>query len=130
MLSVVPGQRVAQRFRSRGGQQSWLCRRSGGHRERMPARAAPRLIYVATEDWHFLSHCLAMARAARAAGFEGHVAANGTEAAATIRGGGFILHAVRFGPGRLSPLRTLRTLATLRPLYRRVDPATPPHVAL
>src|SRR5260370_38557006 len=118
MLSVVPGQRVAQRFRSRGGQQSWLCRRSGGHRERMPARAAPRLIYVATEDWHFLSHCLAMARAARAAGFEVHVATNVTEDAASIRGEGFILHAMRFGRGRLSPLRTLRPLSTVRQLSR------------
>jgi glycosyltransferase involved in cell wall biosynthesis len=94
------------------------------------ARAAPRLIYVATEDWYFLSHCLAMARAARAAGFEVHVAANVTEDAATIRGEGFILHAMRFGRGRLSPLRTLRTIATLRQLYRLVDPAIVHHVAM
>src|SRR5712671_8166688 len=94
------------------------------------ARAAPRLIYVATEDWYFLSHGLAMARAARAAGFEVHVAANVTENAATIRGEGFILHAVRFGRGRLSPLRTLRTIATLRHLYRLVDPAIVHHVAM
>src|SRR5499427_7047287 len=86
-------------------------------------RPAPRLMYVATEDWYFLSHCLTMARAARAAGFEVHVAANVTENAATIRGEGFILHPVRFGRGRLSPLRTLRTIATLRHLYRVVDPA-------
>jgi len=94
------------------------------------ARAAPRLIYVATEDWSFLSHGLAMARAARAAGFEVHVAANVTENAAAIRGEGFILHAVRFGRGRLSPLRTLRTIATLRQLYRVVDPAIVHHVAM
>jgi len=94
------------------------------------ARAAPRLIYVATEDWHFLSHCLAMARAARAAGFEVHVATNVTEDAASIRGEGFILHAMRFGRGRLSPLRTLRTISTLRQLYRLVDPAIVHHVAM
>jgi glycosyltransferase involved in cell wall biosynthesis len=94
------------------------------------ARAVPRIIYVATEDWSFLSHGLAMARAARAAGFEVHVAANVTEDAATIRGEGFILHAVRFGRGRLSPLRTLRTIATLRQLYRVVDPAIVHHVAM
>src|SRR5258708_21023474 len=94
------------------------------------ARAAPRLIYVATEDWHFLSHCLAMARAARAAGFEVHVATNVTEDAASIRGEGFILHAVRFGRGRLSPFRTLRTISTLRHLYRLLDPAIVHHVAM
>jgi glycosyltransferase involved in cell wall biosynthesis len=71
-----------------------------------------------------------MARAARAAGFEVHVAANVTEDAATIRGEGFILHAVRFGRGRLSPLRTLRTISALRQLYRLVDPAIVHHVAM
>jgi glycosyltransferase involved in cell wall biosynthesis len=94
------------------------------------ARVAPRLIYVATEDRYFLSHCLAMARAARAAGFEIHVAANVTENAAAIRGEGFILHAMNFGRGRLSPLRTLRTVSTLRQLYRLVDPAIVHHAAL
>jgi len=92
------------------------------------ARAAPRLIYVATEDWYFLSHCLPMARAARAAGFEVHVAANVTDDAANIRGEDFILHAVRFRRGRLSPLRTLRAISTLRDLYRVVDPAIVHHV--
>jgi len=94
------------------------------------ARAVRRIIYVATEDWYFLSHGLAMARAARAAGFEVHVAANVTENAAAIRGEGFILHAVRFGRGRLSPLRTLRTISALRQLYRLVDPAIVHHVAM
>jgi hypothetical protein len=83
----------------------------------------PRLIYVAAEDWYFLSHCLPMARAARAAGFEVHVAANVTEDAANIRQEGLILHAVPFGRGRSSPLRTLRAISTLRSLYRVVDPA-------
>ncbi len=94
------------------------------------ARAAPRLIYVATEDWYFLSHCLPMARAARAAGFEVHVATNVTEDAADIRREGFILHAARFRRGRLSPFRALRTISTLRDLYRVVDPAIVHHVAM
>jgi len=34
----------------------------------------PRLLYVVTEDWFFLSHRLPMAHAAQAAGFEVHVA--------------------------------------------------------
>src|SRR5215467_9854010 len=84
------------------------------------ARPAPRIIYVATQDWYFLSHCLPMARAARASGFEVHVAADLTEHAANVSEKGFILHAVRFRRGRLSPLRTI---LTLRDLYRAVDPA-------
>src|SRR6185295_1655120 len=36
--------------------------------------SAPRLLCVVTEDWYFLSHRLPMARAAKAAGYEVHVA--------------------------------------------------------
>ena len=92
-------------------------------------RPAPRLMYVATEDWYFLSHCLAMARAARAAGFEVHVATNVTDDADTIRGQGFILHALGSRPARSSPLQTMRIMSTLRHLYRVVDPAIVHHVA-
>jgi glycosyltransferase involved in cell wall biosynthesis len=94
------------------------------------ARTAPRLIYVVTEDWYFLSHRLPMARAARAAGFEVHVAANVGEDADEIRQEGFIFHPVRFARGRLSPFRTLRTVTALRGLYRAIDPAIVHHVAL
>jgi glycosyltransferase involved in cell wall biosynthesis len=94
------------------------------------ARPAPRLIYVVTEDWYFLSHRLPMARAARAAGFEVHVATNVAEDAANIREEGFILHPVRFARGRLSPLRTVRTILALRRLYRSVNPAIVHYVAM
>ena len=36
--------------------------------------SAPRLLYVVSEDWYFLSHRLPMARAARDSGYEVHVA--------------------------------------------------------
>ena len=94
------------------------------------ARPAPRLIYVVTEDWYFLSHRLPMARAARGAGFEVHVATNVGEDAADIRAEGFILHPVRFARGQLSLFRTLRTILALRKLYRAVDPAIVHHVAM
>jgi hypothetical protein len=35
---------------------------------------APRLIYLVTEDWYFVLHRPLMARAAKQAGFEVHVA--------------------------------------------------------
>src|SRR5215468_580953 len=63
---------------------------------RMDARPAPRLIYVVTEDWYFLSHRLPMARAARAAGFEVHVATNIGEDIAEIERQGFTVHPLRF----------------------------------
>ncbi|SRR5579871_1088244 len=94
------------------------------------ARPAPRLVYVATEDWYFLSHCLPMARAARAAGFEIHVATNVTEDAANIRAEGFFLHVVRFRRGKLWPFRSLQTVLTLRHLYRLVSPAIVHHAGM
>jgi glycosyltransferase involved in cell wall biosynthesis len=88
----------------------------------------PRILYVASDDWYFLSHCLTMAQAARAAGFEIHVAANVPEDA--VRGQDFTLHALRFRRGKQSPWRTLRTILALRRLYRTVDPAIVHHVTL
>jgi glycosyltransferase involved in cell wall biosynthesis len=94
------------------------------------ARQASRLLYVVTEDWYFLSHRLPMARAARAAGFEVHVAANAGEDAEDIKREGFILHPIRILRGKLSALRMLRAVLTLRKIYRSVDPAIVHHVAL
>src|SRR5262249_53695359 len=56
------------------------------------AQPPPRIIYVVSEDWYFLSHCLTMARAARSAGFEIHVVTNVTEEAEIIRAEDFTVH--------------------------------------
>jgi glycosyltransferase involved in cell wall biosynthesis len=98
-----------------------------------PARAKPRqprLLYVVTEDWFFLSHRLPMARAARAAGFEVHVATNVADGAAAIASEGFILHPVRFARGRLSPFAALATVRALRRLHRTLAPDLVHHVAV
>jgi glycosyltransferase involved in cell wall biosynthesis len=71
-----------------------------------------------------------MARAARNAGFEVHVATGVGKDAEAIRDEGFILHAVPFARGRLSPVDILRTVAALRKVYRVVDPAIVHHVSL
>ncbi len=99
----------------------------------LPRRAdggPPRLLYVVTEDWFFLSHRLPMARAARDAGFEVHVATNMADGGAAIAREGFVLHPVRFARGRLSPLATLATIRALRRLYRALAPDLVHHVAL
>ena len=63
------------------------------------AGSPPRLLYVVTEDWAFLSHRLPMARAARDAGFEVHVATRVNAGAAAIAAEGFILHPIPFARG-------------------------------
>lgn len=89
-------------------------------------RVAPRvrrLLYVVSADWYFLSHRLPMARAAKAAGFEVHVATGVENGAERIAAEGFHLHPIPFRRGRLSPLAALRTIGALRALLHRLAPA-------
>jgi glycosyltransferase involved in cell wall biosynthesis len=92
--------------------------------------AAPRLLYVVTEDWAFLSHRLPMARAAREAGFEVHVATRANDGTAAIEAERFILHPIPFARGSLSPIATFSTIAALRRVHREVKPVLAHHVAL
>ena len=94
------------------------------------AGSAPRLLYVVTEDWAFLSHRLPMARAARDAGFEVHVATRVSEGAAAIEAERFILHPIPFARGSLSPFAAIETVKALRRVRRAVQPALTHHVAL
>ncbi|MGO9361265.1 MAG: glycosyltransferase family 4 protein [Xanthobacteraceae bacterium] len=94
------------------------------------AGGVPRLLYVTAEDWAFLSHRLPMARAARDAGFDVHVATRVQNGAAAIAAEGFTLHPIPFARGSLSPLATLTTLAALRRVNREVAPDVTHHVAL
>ncbi len=48
----------------------------------------PRLLYLVSEDWYFLSHRLPMARAARDAGYEVHVATRVVDGGAAIQAEG------------------------------------------
>ena len=92
--------------------------------------APPRLLFVVTEDWFFLSHRLPMARAAQAAGFEVHVATNVADGGAAIAREGFVLHSMRFARGRLAPIETLASIRDLRRLHRQIVPDLVHHVAL
>src|SRR6186713_1167855 len=90
----------------------------------------PRLLYVVTEDWYFLSHRLPMARAARVAGFKVHVATNIGDGAAAIAKEGFKLHPVPFTRGRLDPIGNYRAVRALRRIHRAIRPSLVHRVAL
>jgi glycosyltransferase involved in cell wall biosynthesis len=90
----------------------------------------PRLLFVVSEDWYFISHRLPMARAARDAGCEVHVATRVEDDAAAIEAEGFVLHPIPFARGRLSPPTSLATIRALRGIYDRVQPAILHHVSL
>jgi glycosyltransferase involved in cell wall biosynthesis len=71
-----------------------------------------------------------MARAARDAGFEVHVATRVQNGTAAIESEGFTLHPIPFARGSLSPAATLTTLAALRRVNSKVAPDVTHHVAL
>ena len=89
-----------------------------------------RVLYVVSEDWYFLSHRLPMARAARDAGFEVHVATRVVDGGGAISAEGFVLHPIPFVRGTLSPLSALRTILALRHIHRAIAPRITHHVAL
>ncbi len=90
----------------------------------------PRLLFLVTEDWYFWSHRLPMARAARAAGFEVAVAARVDAHRAAIEAEGFPVHALGWRRRGNGPLSSLRALAELVALYRRLRPDIVHHVAM
>jgi glycosyltransferase involved in cell wall biosynthesis len=89
----------------------------------------PRLLYVVSEDWYFLSHRLPMARAARDAGYEVHVATRVVDGGAAIAREGFTLHSIPWKRGSTSPAAALATIRTVRALYKRLKPDIVHHVA-
>jgi glycosyltransferase involved in cell wall biosynthesis len=82
----------------------------------------PRLLYVVTEDWYFLSHRLPMARAAKAAGYEVHVATKLNSGKAAIEAEGFTPHALSWQRGSLSAWHSLAGVIELRKLLRALNP--------
>jgi len=83
---------------------------------------APRLLYLVSEDWYFLSHRLPMARAARQAGYDVHVATRVVDGGAAIAAEGFTLHPLTWRRGSTNPSDFLRAIAEVRRLYRALAP--------
>src|ERR1039458_4418680 len=91
---------------------------------------AQKILYLVSEDWYFVSHRLPMARAARGAGFEVHVATRIAGHAAAIEREGFILHPLGWRRGSLDPRHLLSAVRGVRRLYRRGTAPTFPPLAL
>ena len=83
---------------------------------------APRILYVVTEDWYFLSHRLPMARAAKQAGYEVHVATRLKDGKGAIEREGFVPHGLNWSRGSLSPWGSLSAIFELRRLLRALNP--------
>lgn len=90
----------------------------------------PRLLYLVTEDWYFLSHRLPMARAARDAGYEVHVATRVANGGTAIVAEGFQLHPLKWRRGSTNPLDFAKAVTEVRRVYRALAPDLVHQVAL
>jgi len=95
-------------------------------------RCAPVLLYVVNVAWFFVSHRLHLAVAARAAGYEVHVAAAGVKPADVerIESAGVTFHPIPFERGKSNPGAEAHTFVTLLRLYRPLRPAIVHHVTV
>ena len=71
-----------------------------------------------------------MARAAKTAGYDVHVATRVGDCAGKINDEGFTLHPMQWRRGSMNPLRLLSAIYRTHRLYRRVQPDLVHHVAL
>ena len=89
-----------------------------------------KLLYLVTEDWYFVSHRLALAEAARDAGYDVTVVTNVAKHGGVIRNAGLNLIPADFDRSGLNPLRDSATIAKLAAIYRREKPDVVHHVAM
>lgn len=94
------------------------------------SRHARRLMFVVTEDWYFVSHRLALAAAAREAGYEVSVVTRVRDHGATIEAAGIRVISWEQDRGGLNPLREAVSVRRLAGVYRREKPDLVHHVAL
>jgi glycosyltransferase involved in cell wall biosynthesis len=92
--------------------------------------AAPRLLYLVTEDWYFCSHRLPLGIAARERGFDVTVATRVQRHAESIRAAGLKLVPLQWSRHGHNPLQELNALREVLHVYRRERPDIVHHVAI
>jgi glycosyltransferase involved in cell wall biosynthesis len=86
------------------------------------AASRKRLLLIVNDAGFFLSHRLPVALAARAAGFDVHVATGRSAATAEIAAQGLHYHGLRLSRGGTNPLRELISFLDILRLLRRLRP--------
>lgn len=92
--------------------------------------AAPRLLYLVTEDWYFCSHRLPLGIAARERGFDVTVATRVQRHAESIRAAGLKLVPLQWSRHGHNPFQELSALREILHVYRRERPDIVHHVAI
>ena len=110
-----------------------MDRQDASHVANNPANrrdGRPKLMFVVSEDWYFVSHRLPLAVAAKQAGYDVHVATRVGSKDAPIVDAGLTLHPLTFNRSGMAPLEEMKALSGLVRLYRREKPDIVHHVAL
>ncbi len=89
-----------------------------------------KLVYVVSEDWYFVSHRIALAVAAKDAGFDVTVITQVHRHGDIIRDAGLSLEPIAFDRSSVNPFSDAKTLNRLTALYRRLQPDIVHHVAM
>lgn len=94
-------------------------------------RRRRKILYVATEDWYFISDTLPLAKAALAQGYDVHVAARSNGKEGPILEAGLTFHALqKISRSGIGVLSEAASVAELTRLYRRLSPDLVHHIAL
>jgi len=88
------------------------------------------LLFVDNDLGTFLWHRLALARVARDAGFDVHVAAPASPETADLAKNGFVFHPIPLTRRGINPFREVLTVVALYRLYRKLKPALIHHLRL
>ncbi|WP_073957382.1 glycosyltransferase family 4 protein [Thalassospira sp. TSL5-1] len=89
-----------------------------------------KLLFVCSEDWYFVSHRMALARAAQVRGWEIVVACRKNQAAEMLQTEGFKIIDLNIARGGLSPVASLKTVCHLISIFRREKPDVIVNVAI
>src|SRR6202795_3878737 len=84
------------------------CKRAVEQARMVLPHIMPKILYLVTEDWFFVSHFLPMAKVARDCGFEVVVATRVRDEGERLKAEGFSVIAIESKRGSASLLRSLR----------------------
>lgn len=86
------------------------------------SQVKPRLAYVLTEDWFFLTHFRSRARAALADGYEVHVLCRDNGKRQALTDDGIVFHHIEVERHGINPIRDIPLLDTVIRTLRHISP--------
>ncbi len=90
----------------------------------------PKLLFLVTEDWYFVSHRLALACAAKEAGYDVLVVTQVTDHGEEIINAGLKLEPLKFSRSHGKPWQDLMTIISIFRLYKKYKPDLVHHVSI